>query len=177
MNDTIQERMREQFARLPKIVQDAILSADIEKHLRALSETHKLHLDQWEKLENEVTLTLLGFAPLEQLGQNIASHAGITPEIARALAEVINKEVFEPIRKELERGLDHPEAEAKQKTDAERLREQLLSGGKAIVPGTPPVTEPAHTILRGPANGAYKPGEPSSARKIVADDPYREPPL
>src|SRR3989344_856753 len=29
---------------------------------------------------------------------------------------------------------------------------------------------------RGPASGAYIPGEPSSARKVVEDDPYREPP-
>ena len=81
--------LKERFALLPKVVQDAIVSADVEKHLRELAGTHKLHLDQWEKLENEVQLTLLGVNEAEELEQNIRREVGVPEDIARILASDI----------------------------------------------------------------------------------------
>lgn len=175
----LQRKLQERFKELPKVVQDAITSADVEKHLRALSDTHKLHLDQWEKLENEVTLTLLGFEPIDNLEQNIQKEVGLPAETARTLAEAINQGVFEPIRKELERELAHPEAQTEQKTGVEQVKEQILGTSSpaapaAVVPGTPPPPPVAQTVARAPASGAYKSGQPSAARKEVNDDPYRE---
>ncbi len=43
-------------------------------------------------------------------------------------------------------------------------------------PATPPPTPPTEKAIRAPASGAYKPGESSSARKDIHDDPYRESP-
>ena len=100
-NTTLQQQLDEQFKQLPQIVQNAITSADIEKHLRALADTQRLHLDQWQKLENEVMLTLLGIQQIESLQRNIQSEVGVTSEVAQELAESINKIVFEPIRQEL----------------------------------------------------------------------------
>src|SRR3990167_605366 len=99
------EKMQARFLQLPKALQDAITSADVEKKLRALSETHKLHLDQWQKLENEVMLALLGFQPVENLEANIKNEVGIAEEEAKALAGDIADTIFEPIRAELEKEL------------------------------------------------------------------------
>jgi len=107
----VDERLSARIKELPKAIQNAITSADIEKKLRGLSETHKLHLDQWQKLENEVMLALLGFQPVENLETNIKNEVGITEEEAKALAGDIADTIFEPIREELERELEKPAVE------------------------------------------------------------------
>ncbi|RJQ34926.1 hypothetical protein C4556_01445 [Candidatus Parcubacteria bacterium] len=183
-------KMKERFAQLPKVVQDAITSADVEKRLRALADTHKLHLDQWETLENEVMLSLLGFSPVEELKENIRVEVGVPENTAEQLASDISKLVFEPVRQELERGLAHPEAKKEDVSNVEAARREVLE--KAPIPNETAVPKPTEPIPvvgipssavppekkaeRGPASGAYIPGEPSSARKVVEDDPYREPP-
>ena len=168
---------------LPKIVQDAITSADIEKNLRALSDTQKLHLDQWQTLENEVMLTLLGLQQIESLEKNIKNEVGVTAEIAHGLAENINKIVFEPIRQELERQLEHPEAKEKEVSGVEAAKNAALASAEAppappaVKPATPPSPAPDIKITRPSESTAYKPGETSAVRAAVHDDPYREPPL
>ena len=201
----LQKELEVRLKELPKVVRDAIRSADIEKRLRSLADTHKLHLDQWGKLENEVMLALLGFQPVEDLQQNIKSEVGTSDEIAAALAADISKGVFEPIRQELERELEHPDAKAKEESAVEGMRTQMLGEQRtenseqkiargeqapeeklpvvasplpapSVVSATPPPPPPTEKAVRMPASGAYKPGEASAARKDVHDDPYREPP-
>src|SRR3989344_7929908 len=173
-------QLQERLTKLPKVVQEAITSSEIEKHLRKIADTHKLHLDQWQVLENEVMLALLGFLPVEELEDDIRKKIGVTPEIARELATKINQIVFEPIRQELERQLEHPTAKEVVLTGVEAARSQALSGsGNAPAASqptspapTPPASAPETTAARAPASGAYKPGEASSVRKEVIDDPY-----
>ena len=124
-------RLQERFVQLPKVVQDAIRSADVEKRMRELAENNKLHLDQWQTLENEVMLALLGFQPTEDLAKNIESQVGVTPEVAKSLAGNISKTVFEPIREELERQLEHPEAKVAVVSGVEAARVQELQGNPA----------------------------------------------
>lgn len=189
---------------LPKVVQDAIESADIEKRLRELATTHQLHIDQWQLLENEVMLTLLGFAEPERLQENIEKEAKVPADVAAVLAADISRVVFEPIRQELERELEHPAAKEREASDVEAARTQVLAGGEKttsgtpqteplpppppvqlatpppppppVQPATPPATPPTQKVIRGPASGAYVAGTPSSVRKDVVDDPYRESP-
>src|SRR3989344_5827460 len=120
------EKLQARFLQLPRALQNAITSAEIEKKLRGLSETHKLHLDQWQKLENEVMLALLGFQPVENLEANIKNEVGIAEEEAKALAGDIADTIFEPIREELERELEKP-AEG-DKTEAIGNRQQAVDG-------------------------------------------------
>lgn len=189
--ENLDKKLAERFAQLPKVVQDAITSADVEKRLRTLADSHKLHLDQWEALENEVMLALLGFSPVEELSDNLESEVGLDKETATILATDISKTVFEPIRAELERDLEHKEAKEKPVSDIDVMREQVLSKEKSaatsneaplptpmppVEPATPPATPNEKKAERGPTSGEYKPGEASSSRKSVIDDPYREPP-
>jgi hypothetical protein len=157
-------KLQERFKQLPKVVQDAITSADVEKRMRTLADTQKLHLDQWEALENEVMLALLGFQPVEDLEKNIKSEVNVSDEVASTLASEVSKIVFEPIREELERELAHPSAPTAPPTPA-------------VLPATPPAPPNEEKSVRAPASENYKPGEPSTERKVVHDDPYREPPV
>ena len=177
----IQDVVKQRFAQLPKVVQDAITSANIEKHLRELADTHKLHLDQWENLENEVLMALLGATQTSALKTNIKNQVGVTDDVASALATDISKVVFESIRAELERGLGSPDAKEAATTPVEQVRVQVLAEEKAppapaVAPATPPIPAPTDKAARAPISESYKAGEPSSARKAVHDDPYREPP-
>ena len=126
----LQKTLEGRFKELPKIVRDAIRSADVEKRLRELANTHKLHVDQWQKMENEVMLALLGFEPVEDLQQNIKNELVVSDEIAGALAADVSRIVFEPIRQELERELEHPEAKEKEVSGIEAARTQVLAGSQ-----------------------------------------------
>jgi len=192
---SIDEILEKRIQELPAPVRAAISSADTQKRLRTLADNHKLHLDQWEQLENQVMLTLLGFFPIESLADNIAKGAKIDAHAAKELALQIGEQIFDPIRERLERELEHPQAHLENIDDIEVVRREELGGQSAgdvlsptttppsaptpqpIQPGTPPPPKPATVVSETPAAApvSYKPGEPSTARKTVHDDPYREP--
>lgn len=188
----LNEKIQSRFKVLPKVVRDAITSADVQKRMRELAETHKLHLDQWQSLENEVMLTLLGFQASEELEENLKDGVGASDETAKALAGDISKIVFEPIRQELERQLEHPEAKAAEVSGVETARNQAIaselpassfelpgkdqSAAPAVAPATPPPEGPTTKVARAPISEAYKAGEASSQRRSIEDDPYREAP-
>lgn len=195
--------LKERFLSLPKVVQDAITSADIAKHLRDLAQTHQLHVDQWEVLENQVQLTLLGIRPIADLEKNIAEALHLSHESAAPLAADVIAGVFEPIRQELERRLDNPEAQAVAQTAVEAAGAQTLAAAEpAPVPATtdtsaapiptapadaaassaapqvatptPAVPTPAPTVERGAIAPSYQASAPSHERRTIEGDPYRE---
>lgn len=190
------DQMKERFNALPKVVQEAITSASVEKHLRDLATMHKLHLDQWEALESQVIRTLLGIESSEELEKNIKNEVGVPEETAHALAEDIAQNVFEPIRVELEKELaarapaqssamDEVEAAA---ADTAAPAQQTAPASPvpavpaapatppaSVLPATPPAPAPEGQALRAPLSESYHAGEPSSARRDIDNDPYREP--
>lgn len=180
----LDKEMKERFTSLPKPVQDAITSADVEKHLRALADTHKLHLDQWDALESEVMLALLGFEPVADLAKNIESEVRLDTATAAALAADISRIVFAPIRGELERILEHPDARPQQQGGVGAVRDEVLARTDpaptppptpAPAPATPPAPAPTQKVERAAISSAYAPGAPSHERKAIDGDPYREP--
>ena len=175
----VDQQLAERFKQLPKVVQDAITSADVEKRMRSLADTQKLHIDQWEALENEVMLTLLGFQPVEDLEKNIKSEVGVDDVTAKSLAEEISKIVFEPIRGELERRLEHPEAKAESLNGVEQAGKEALQAETtpAVAPATPPTPPNQEKVERAPVSESYKSGQTSTERKEVHEDPYRETPV
>jgi len=170
VDNELDDALKERFDKLPKVIQNAITSADVEKRMRELADTHKLHIDQWQALENEVMLTLLGVQPIEDLERNLKTEVNVSSEIAGSLASDISKIVFEPIRAELERELEQSGAQAATSTPTP------AAIAPAVLPATPPTEAPTVRIERAPVSAAYKAGETSTVRKSVEDDPYREPP-
>lgn len=168
----MQERLDARFKELPKVVQDAILSADMEKHLRELAGTHKLHLDQWASLENEVMYTMLGFEPIERLAENVEKNVGTTHETALQLTEDISRIVFAPVRQELERVLAEHQ---KDPGFSDAVLAQTIPAVAPVAPGTPPSPPPEGKAIRAPISASYAARQPSTERKIVEGDPYREP--
>jgi len=133
--NALQEQIKLRFAQLPKVVQDAILSADVEVRMRQLAAQHQLHFDQWTALENEVMFALLGFQPVDSLAANIEKEVGVPHAIALALASDISEIVFKPIRGALQSGLEN--------------REQRTENSKTT-PGTPSAPPPEGKAIRTP---------------------------
>ena len=180
MDNLDEKQIQDHFVQLPKVVRDAITSADIEKHLREIADTYKLHLDQWNLLENQVMLTLMGLQRAENLKANIMKNVGVEDSVAGALSQEISRVVFDPVRSEMERQLEHPDAQAKTETGVEQMTAQALSAREAAAPAPAPITPvstaPENKSVRAPISEVYKPGETSSARKDIVNDPYRESP-
>ncbi len=175
----LQQLIATRLKELPKVLQDAITSADVEKHLRELADTNKLHLDQWELLENDVTLTLLGFQEPQDLAANLKEDLEIDDELAAALAENVSHIVFEPIRAELEKGLEDPATQAEviggiDETMREHVMAEQPVASNVVIPATPPAPPPTEKAVRAPISASYAARQPSHERKIVEGDPYRE---
>ncbi len=175
----LNKALAERFSSLPKVVQDAITSADVQKHMRDLAEGHKLHVDQWQVLENNVMLTLLGFQPVADLTKHLQKDLGITEEVAAELAGSISSFVFTPIRGEMERSLEHPNATPESVTQVEAVRTQELQNATPsaapapVTPATPPAPGPEGKAVRASVAPTYA-GSASHERKTIEGDPYRE---
>lgn len=163
------EVLQERFAQLPEVVRRSITSADVQAHLRKMAEHHKLHIDQWQVLENQVMLTLLGFHPIEELAQTIEREVEVPAEAAKALAADVSHVVFEPIRAELARELGAPTQET-----------SLTSPPRPVgfvdpnEPPAPSAAKPVAVAKRVPTSSSYKTGQTSVSRPTPEGDPYRE---
>ena len=143
--------IQERFAELPASVQAAVTDASVERKLRALAEKHKLHLDQWVLLENEIMMTLLGIEQPENMAKNVAEEVNIPLETAQSIVSDIAVQIFKPIREQMQGKLAHED----------------------IARETVPVEQ--KTTKTGPSDTtAYKPGESSAERSDTQEDPYRE---
>ncbi|MDO8481897.1 MAG: hypothetical protein Q7S75_02340 [bacterium] len=192
---SIEDELKKRFLQLPQPLRKAIISADIEDKLHKLSESHKLHLDQWQKLENEVMLALLGFQQVEKLEENIKNEVGVSAEIASALAGDIADTIFLPIREELERELGPaPEKEegesavdeVRKVSESQAITEAVPAGGQSqllaansantllLLPATPPPPPKTEKSVRAPIAESYTSQIPSHERKAIEGDPYRE---
>lgn len=171
-----QEAVKERFALLPKPVQNAILSADVSKHLRALAQNHQLHVDQWNDLETEVQMTLMGMHRAEELEQNIKKVLATNDETAAELADEIYQGVFEPIRTELEQQLTQtsPEATLTPPPTAPAPAITPSAPPQTVAPATPPPEPLGATALREVLSKNYQQGGMSHERKEIDGDPYRE---
>ena len=184
-NGDLNNALAERFSALPKVVQDAITSADVQKHLRELAEGHKLHVDQWQVLENNVMLTLLGFQPVTELTQHLQKDLGVSDEVAVELATNISTVVFSPIRSEMEQALSHPTALQAVVSNVDTLRTQTLQGDatesaaaaapatQPVMPATPPPPASDEKAVRAQVAPGYA-AAASHERKSIEGDPYRE---
>lgn len=174
-NIDFEKVMHERFAQLPPSVQAAITSADVETHLRELAKTHQLHLDQWNLLENEVMLTLLGLQQMSQLKENIVKEVGVSEQVATELANDIAQNVFKPIRDELEKLLEHstPQSGTPPQTPGPNAPTTTPDATKTATPTSPGSAGEAK-VTRAAAPASYLSQTPSHERKTIEGDPYRE---
>ncbi len=89
--------LKAHFDKLPKDVQQAILSVDYEKVLKDITQRYHLHIDQGAKLETETTLIMLGLVQPKNYSKNLIFEARIDPKAAELIASEVNEKIFQPI--------------------------------------------------------------------------------
>ena len=165
--DDKEKLLEERFHQLPDVVQKAITSADIEQHLRKLSDTNQLHLDQWQELETEVMMTLMGIKPVASLQENIKKNVRVDDATAAKLSQNISEIVFGPVRQELERFLAAEHAQAPV-TAGELIPDFSadIEKGTAATPAPTPVPTSA-PVAAPPVVSSVEPVPPPAGSRIL----------
>lgn len=125
------EILKDQFKKLPKDIQEAILAVDLRSKMQFITKKNNLHIDQAEVLENEAVFVLLGLEHPNNLVANIAKHVEVSEEKAEAIAEDLNREIFLKVRESLKKIFEERAGEGGslllEKTEEEALnREDIL---------------------------------------------------
>lgn len=121
MDDT-QKIIQEQFQKLPKSLQDAILAVDLHDKMKVISEKHKLLIDKAAIFENETMLIMLGLESHTDYTDNLKKELRISDEQAQEIAKDVNEQIFLPIRESLK------EMENKNIEEAEREQREEEQG-------------------------------------------------
>lgn len=137
--DNTKEILKDQFKKLPKDIQDAILAVDLRSKMQFITKKNNLHIDQTEALENEAVFVLLGLEHPSGLVTNIAKHVEVSEEKAEAIVEDLNREIFLKVRESLKKIFERKDEEGDsflassflgntaEKTDEEELtKEDIL---------------------------------------------------
>lgn len=188
MEQTTDEVYKDAFNALPKIVQDAINSSDLTGKMRKLAEKHKLHLDKWSILEDEITFALFGITPPENLVGNIQKELGISMEEAIAINNDAVEIIFEPIRLQLQEVATSRASERtvtvpvdQQKMLAE-MGESMPTDARAEVQNSKTVFQIIQERSEKKAEPQTSPtnnnaGDSTAERHTVKEDLYRELPV
>lgn len=192
MEENTLEQIKARLAELPEDVRAAITSADLGKKIQEVGARQGLHVDQMADLEDEVSLTMLGFSPLDGFEKRLESSLKLNPDAARKLAEDIGGNIFGPIRESIKQFIaarttpPPPQAPAAAQTppmppmqapkpqlpQEYHPAEVMLSQKTATVPPAAP------TLASAPAqtqHSAPSPAQPQTPPPYKVD-PYREPP-
>lgn len=123
--DETQNILRMQFQKLPKNLQEVILSAGLQEKLKRIFKKFNLHIDQAGALENETMLVMLGLESAGDYIENIKKALDITEVRAHMITADVNKEIFTQIREMLKKI-----SQLDEKTDELKTVENPPAGGK-----------------------------------------------
>ncbi len=90
-----------QFEKLPKEVQTAITSTEINDKIEALAKKHNLLIDQTGELVDEIGLTMMGLSKSADFVDHIITRCSINRKNAEDIATDINREIFDSIRQHM----------------------------------------------------------------------------
>ena len=124
------EILKNQFKKLPKDIQDAILAVDLRSKMQFITKKNNLHIDQAETLENEAVFVMLGLEHPGNLVANIAKHVEVSEEKAEVIAEDLNREIFLKVRESLKKIFEKRDAEESS------LPEEGNEGGGSLLAGS-----------------------------------------
>lgn len=101
MNQLTPEQIQERFGKLPKELQEMLQSDEILEKIRIIGKGEDLLIDQIGELIDQIVLIVLGSAKSSSFVADISSRLSISPDRAQKIAEKINSEIFEGVKKNL----------------------------------------------------------------------------
>jgi len=98
-----QKNIIERYRDLPEDLQQALVSASNSKIIVAVGKKSGLQIDKIGELADETGLVMLGITPPGEFIRNLARRLELDPEKAKAVAEEINQQIFQPVRESLKK--------------------------------------------------------------------------
>ena len=169
----IQSMIRERFSDLPPKLQEAITSTDVTSKLRELTQKHRLHIDQGQKLENETYMVLLGIEDAEKYEGNLQRELKIPHKEAKKVAQDVAKEIFLSIREALKETAE-PSQEPVRKTETYEQRVARETDSVTSSINTPSSVEEKMDKLPDVKEEQKKEVHAKETPRYTTD-PYREP--
>jgi hypothetical protein len=177
---TIQEHIES----LPPYVKEGIRSVQPLEKIRVISQDFKLHIDEGERLQNEILSVMLGLTSPDEFIDKTSKTFGLSEEDSKKLVERVGDELFMPIRDVMRK---YVEESSRQKEivptpdDAQKLSQptptalaQDTPHNPALVPTVPTKEETAIQAPRATPAVPTVPATPPPATKAV-DDALRAP--
>ncbi len=96
-----QEKLKEKFQKLPKDLQQILLSEDLGVGIQLIGRDASITPEQALDIEDEVVAVLVGTSHPKDFIRNIQTKIGVDGEKAHAIAERVNEEIFQPVKESL----------------------------------------------------------------------------
>ncbi|MEK7556123.1 MAG: hypothetical protein AAB523_02445 [Patescibacteria group bacterium] len=99
--DNDKEQLLEQFKKLPKDLQAAITSNDVDTAMQEISKRNHLHIDQAGELADEVGLVLLGVVHPDDFLEDVLFRLKVDRKAAVEIVADVNEHIFKKVRESL----------------------------------------------------------------------------
>jgi len=152
---------------LPKDVQDAIMSMDNAKIIEAVGKKNGLNLEQISVLAEEVGALMGGHAHPKDFIKNIREGLSVSDDLARAVAQEVNQQIFSKVRESLKKIHEVGEGPEK-KTEAPVIPEP-------VAPKPSPFEQKLEDKVFAPPIKQELDQAQKESRYPDSADPYREP--
>lgn len=103
MTAVTKEQLHTLYKNLPQDIREVYSSEETTNTLEAIGKKHNLHVDMLGELVSETGYVLVGATRPENYVENLTKRLAVEKEKARAIADDVNKEVFQSIRESLKK--------------------------------------------------------------------------
>jgi hypothetical protein len=140
MTEKLIQKSKEELAKMPKDLQDAVASLGWEKISDELGQKYFLNESDTNNMQAEILLVMIGLANADDIVINIENRVGTSEEKAKSLGKEIFEKIFDPLANELTKKIKE---HIKEKTpDWKQNLSFILSGGDySVFLQTPNVNE------------------------------------
>jgi hypothetical protein len=151
MDAETKKLIQEQYAKLPKQLQDAIQSSHVDEMIGAIAAQNKLHIDQIDVFKNEVMLLMMGFTdPIEFVGE-LQKSLGVAADVALKIATDTNEQILLPIRDKVENATSNSTPVTPIATSAPAVTASPVPEKSVVMPSAAKVTAPSAPAPSTPA--------------------------
>ncbi len=134
-------KLYEMFRKLPQDVKEAYESIEYSKMLEDIEKKFHLHVDQTDKLNDEIFRLMVGLIHPEEFTVKVQKGIAVPSETAKQIAGEVNQKIFHPIRASLmkiHKMIDEKEEREEESVEnVERENFPLKAGGSEVNPAKP----------------------------------------
>ncbi|MFH1170339.1 MAG: hypothetical protein V1704_02170 [Candidatus Vogelbacteria bacterium] len=94
--------INEALAKLPKVLQEIIISTETADKIQAIGQKYQLHIDQMGALDEEINNVLFGILRADKLPEKIKTRLGVDQPTTDAIVHDLNDQIFLKIRESLQ---------------------------------------------------------------------------